>query len=76
MQLKGVTFNNELTGENRQELLQQASSGEPVLCCTEPDNPVDSRAVRVVGPRVRSRSPLHSRDVFLEHDILCAWSLD
>lgn len=52
VQLKGVSFNNDITGESRQDLLKCTNRGDPVLCIKEPDNPVDPCAVRVVSTKV------------------------
>ena len=51
MQVKGVSFNNDHSGESRQELLKQTTYNDPVLCIAEPDNPVDPSAVRVLTTR-------------------------
>lgn len=60
VQVKGVTFNNDGTGEARQDILDrlrmsaQSSSGTglPVLLMREPDNPVDPEAVAVMSSLV------------------------
>jgi hypothetical protein len=52
MQLKGVSFSNDITGEYRQDLLRRSCRGDPVLCIQEPDNPMDPNAVRVIGANV------------------------
>ena len=47
LQVRGVSFANDLTGEERQGVLQQLQPNDPVLCVREPDNPADDKAVRV-----------------------------
>ena len=51
MQVKGVSFNNEASGESRQELLRAAAASDPVLFAKEPDNPVDANAIAVISTR-------------------------
>ena len=53
-QARGVTFSNDHSGENRQELLSQvADFRTPVLCVKEPDNAYDENAVKLVSSQVR-----------------------
>lgn len=47
IKIVGVSFENEYSGESRQDVLARCRVHQPVLLVREPDNPYDSQAVTV-----------------------------
>jgi hypothetical protein len=51
LQVRGVSFSNETSGDSRQALLKHVAPFDPILFAKEPDNPFDPNAVAVLCTR-------------------------